>query len=128
MHQCRKKAIESMLPELRHLTSLPDDTEQKDVLDALITQNHSLEATELIFGTRRDSRESVLSNDEIGWHFFMSLWCGRHPQLTRQIAQHHHWETGSTPAKEGYSMQVYPNDWLVIEEPTATQALKAMFK
>ncbi len=108
------------LPMWRRIAGVSEEAPWLETLKALVEKKQYAEATELLFCSERGGQ---LVKDRIGFGLYLQLWTGQlSPQFIVEIAEHHHW---SDKAEKGLSIEVYPGEFLVIEEPTATNVLQA---
>ena len=118
----RRNSIQSWV---RNHTGLPPEASVLETVRKLIKQGQAAGyAAEMIFGMRRDTSGNVLNSDPIAWHLFIKLWSGRYPHLLLMLAEHHKWSDAR--ATSGYSMEVFPGEWLVVEEPYSDQLLTSL--
>jgi hypothetical protein len=101
-------------------TSLPVDASLAEVIKALVNIGQPNEATELLFGGERNN----VCKDNMGFLLFMGFWAGETPELLKEVAENHFWSK-SIPDK-GFAIRVYPDEYLVIKEPTATKVLRTL--
>lgn len=99
-------------------TNLPEHATLTQVVCALADIGQFCEATELLFGGER----AQLVNDQISFLIFMSFWTGNNTELLRQVAGNHTWS--SSRPNRGFAIQIYPGEFFVIREPTATKVLR----
>ena len=110
-----------ILPILRRGTKSSDEATIQEIVAKLLKIGEKMEAIELMFATNRSN--SHFLQDSIGWTFFMSCLVAD-DNLIIEISENHQWSNDRTT--KGFAMEVYPDEWLTILEPTATKALEAM--
>ncbi|MFC1646973.1 hypothetical protein ACFL1A_01685 [Patescibacteria group bacterium] len=107
------------LPWYRQVAGLPIDhgTEQ-EIIQILIEKHKWPDAVELIFARgRKTEHDKVL---RLSFVIFMVLWSRVHNDVIEEIASNHHW--ADEEDQDALSIQVYPGEFLVIPEPSATIA------
>lgn len=92
----------------------------RQIVLALTEAGKCIEATELLFGCRKDA---FICNDALGFDIFRYLRTGENPRMIDILTDNHRW--ASERSCKGLSIQVYPEEWLVITEPVATQLVMA---
>lgn len=107
-----------ILPILRRGTSLPETAPIEQVVKELLNIGEKMEAVELLFATNRDN--DFFIQDGIGWAVFMDCIIADN-SLIVEISNNHQWSTDNMT--KGFTMQIYPNEWFTILEPTATKIL-----
>jgi len=108
----------------RSTFSFPKGAPIADIVAALVDQKEYAYATETLFGCARGDG-AFFSYDRFQGAHYMALWIGRYPDMLKEMAKHHRWQ--SQRANKGYSFEVFPGEWLVIPEPHATGMLKELF-
>lgn len=106
------------------IAGVPNDSALSVVIAALVAKKEFANATELLFGTDRSSEIAIISDDRISFAIFMSLWTGRVASFISQIAVNHHWSTKNE--RPGLAIEVYTSEWIVIQEPSATNLLTTL--
>lgn len=111
-----------------HFPDLEEDSTIPEVIKRLIESGMNVQATELMFGCRRDTGDHKLESgvDKFNWTLFMSFWTGRIPRsLFLRIANRHYWTTSDKiPFDKGYPIDVFENEVLFIPDPEAYELLR----
>lgn len=98
---------------------LQKDAKIEDIVECLIKSGYIKEATELLFGC---DENSFINQYNLGFSVFSYFVTGKNTELLLEVVRNYHWV--SSPGNEGFAIHVYPNEWFLIEEPTASKVLK----
>lgn len=98
---------------------LGENATVKEIVSGLVKIKQVMEATEFLFGAERSA---PINQDQLGFQIFMRLMTDRDTELLLEVASNHCWS--SSRGNHGFAIQVYPGEWFVIKEPTATKMLR----
>ena len=112
------------LPKARELAGLPETATLVETVEALDDSNFIAEAFRLLFGAEQGPS---YADNYISYICCTQLQEGRHPGMITRIARHHHWSTlEELGLIQGVEFQIYPGEWLVVDEPVATEVFQKL--
>jgi len=111
---------------------LPADVAIPVAIKALVAAGHRFEATELLFGCRRDTYGHKLQEGLFGWTLYLQLLAGsRIPEpgtVIGEIADNHRWVGAKEIPNGGLPIEVFDGEYLLIDEPLATRLINLLVK
>lgn len=114
-HQQRYRGIYCRLTKLASTATIPE------LVIGLVEINHHARAVELLFGC---DRQAPLAIDQFAFGLYMHLSQGNNPELTKEIAQHHRWDsTPAAPEEGAMSFQIYHGEWFIVLRPAVASLL-----
>jgi hypothetical protein len=112
---------EAFLKPYKKATGLPENASLAQTIEALSEIGQPNEATEMLFGCERNQMARLGCTD---FSIFMDFWSNKHPELFKEVVANHVWVQNNQ--SKGYAIQIYPGEYLLIQEPTATKLLRAI--
>lgn len=111
----RHEEVQTQLrPEVLELTGLPPASSVSQIIAALVEARRYSQATELLFGLKfLGLEESLIAQNEEGLNLFRRLYAGRGINLLERLAANHDWQDEKPTQVSGYSLEVYPGEWLI---------------